>query len=172
MFVHPKSKSNTRISAPHVWPIEDNQIQPNAVDLRVDKIYQQRGFFALTKAHTEHRDKKELNPDWDSSNDISLFKLVPGAYEVTFLETVKMADDELGWVTQRSSLLRNGLTLTSGLYDAGYEGQVGGLLVVRGFEAYIERHTRLAQFLVAKADTYKKYEGQYGAGSKHDEIYQ
>lgn len=57
-------------------------------------------------------------------------KLGPGPYLVTFNETINMPVDLLGLVRPRSTLLRCGAGLHTGVWDAGYSGRSQALLEV------------------------------------------
>ena len=156
-------------------PPDDAQIQPNAVDLRVDYIYEMSGRFTLSDNHKESRSTRPHEPiaKWDATMGVDVYSwiLQPGAYEVQFAGKIQIAEDEAGWVISRSSLIRNGCILTSGLYDSGYEGHIGGVLYVSGGEFLLEKDTRLGQFLTVKAESLHQYNGSYGTGSEHDKKY-
>ena len=70
----------------------------------------------------------------------------------------------------QSTLNRNGLFITSGLYDSGYHGVMAGALHVKAF-ARIKKGTRVGQFLLFKSQSLKKYDGDYGIGKAHDQKY-
>ena len=84
---------------------------------------------------------------------------------------VKIPEGYAGWVITRSTLNRNGLFITSGLYDSGYHGVMAGALHVEGGPAKIEKGTRVAQFLMFEAETLSMYDGDYGIGKEHDKKY-
>jgi len=84
---------------------------------------------------------------------------------------VSIGEDEAGWVITRSTLNRNGLFITSGLYDSGYEGVMAGALHVNGGPAKIKKGTRVGQFLMFKAESLSSYDGDYGVGKDHDQKY-
>ena len=147
------------------WSAE--QIKPNAMDLKVDKIFtiNDDKMFVIDEDHKEHRGSVEIEPDADG-----YWELSPGTYEIIMEGTVKMAEDEAGWVITRSTLNRNGLYITSGLYDSGYEGVMAGALHVEVGPAKIKKGTRVGQFLLFKAQSVSLYDGDYGTG-KFDVVY-
>ena len=71
----------------------------------------------------------------------------------------------------RSTLNRNGVFITSGLYDSGYNGVVAGVLHVNVGPMKVKVGTRVAQFLLFKAEALHAYNGDYGNGKSHDEKY-
>jgi deoxycytidine triphosphate deaminase len=142
--------------------------QPNAVDLRLGKVYSMRNNeFIISEEEKRHRGTVEMLPDKDG-----WFVLPEGTYEVVMENIVHIGPDEAGWVITRSTLNRNGLFITSGLYDSKYHGVMAGALHVRGGPAKIKKGTRVAQFLLFKAEALSGYSGSYGIQSEHDKKYQ
>jgi len=151
--------------------VELSDIQPNAVDLRVEKIFRIENVNLFTigeedgKEIKQHRGSTELFPE-----DNGYWYLNPGSYEIIMENIIHVGPDEAGWVIPRSTLNRNGLFITSGLYDSGYHGVMAGALHVTG-PAKIKKGTRVGQFLLFKSQALKKYEGDYGIGKAHDQKY-
>jgi len=147
-------------------------VQPNAVDLRLDKIFAinyKLFMIGENEDGTEvknHRGSFEMHPDKDG-----YFFLNPGSYEIIMENQITVGEDEAGWVIPRSTLNRNGLFITSGLYDSGYSGVMAGALHVNNFAAKIKKGTRVGQFLLFKSESLKKYDGDYGLGKEHDKKY-
>ena len=63
----------------------------------------------------------------------------------------------------RSSLLRNGVSIHSAVWDSGYEGKSSALLVIYNTEFEIKQNARIFQLVFFKLDkTVKKgYEGKF-----------
>jgi deoxycytidine triphosphate deaminase len=147
--------------------VVDEDIQPNAVDLRLDKVFQiQPNIFEISNEHKVHRGSKELIPDADG-----YFTLYPGAYEIVMENIIHVGEGEAGWVITRSTLNRNGCFITSGLYDSGYHGVMAGVLHVTVDTAKIKKGTRVGQYLSFDAEALKMYDGSYGIGKEHDKKY-
>lgn len=140
-------------------PPDAKAIQPNAVDLRLDRVWRMDplDYFLIEEGTHHHRNKVEVLPDTSG-----FFTFFPGVYEVQFDQIVKIGPQDAGWVITRSSLNRNGLFLTSGLYDSGYNGAMAGALHVDGGPAKIKKGTRIGQFLLFDAQSVKLYDGSYG----------
>ena len=146
----------------------EDQVQPNAIDLRIDKLFRIKKMpFILTEEKKVHRGSEELNPGKED-----YWYLYPGVYEILMEGTVKVAEDEAGFVITRSTLNRNGVFITSGLYDSGYEGVMAGVMHVNCGNFWIQRGTRVGQFLLFKAESLSKYDGDYGVGKEHDKKYE
>ena len=145
---------------------QEGDSQPNAIDLRLDKVFKMMDKeFIIDNNQKAHRGTVEMLPDdgW--------FILPEGTYEVVMENIIHVGADEAGWVITRSTLNRNGLFITSGLYDSGYHGVMAGALHVRGGPAKIKKGTRVAQFLLFKAEALSEYNGSYGLKSEHDKKY-
>lgn len=147
--------------------VQDVDVQPNAVDLRVDKIFKMKDAEFFITEHTKvHRGSVQLLPD-----ELDCWNLEPGTYEIVMQNIITVGEGEAGWVITRSTLNRNGVFITSGLYDSGYHGVMAGALHVTGGPMRIKHGTRVGQFLLFKSQTLKMYDGDYGIGKKHDEKY-
>lgn len=84
---------------------------------------------------------------------------------------IHVGDGEAGWVITRSTLNRNGLYLTSGLYDSGYNGVMAAVLHVTCGMARIKRGTRIGQYISFEAEALSSYDGDYGLKKEHDKKY-
>lgn len=148
--------------------VKEGDIQPNAVDLRLDKIFKiKNDVFEISNEQKKHRGTDyEIQPDRNG-----YFFLEPGHYEVVMENIIKVGENEAGWVIVRSTFNRNGLFLTSGLYDSGYHGVMAGVLHVTIGPARIKKGTRIGQYLSFKAEALHSYNGSYGLNSEHDKKY-
>lgn len=148
--------------------VETGDVQPNAVDLRLGKVFKiLPEVFEIENEYKRHRGSYEIMPD-----SKGVFYLDPGHYEVVMENKITVGSNEAGWVITRSSLNRNGLFLTSGLYDSCYSGVIAGVLHVTIGPAKIRRGTRIGQYLSFDAEMLKEYNGSYGSNSEHDKKYQ
>lgn len=89
------------------------------------------------------------------------YQLWPGCYQIRLGDEVTIGKDEAGFVIPRSSLVRNGNYITSGLYDSGYTGPMIACLHVTTSLLVLEPNVRVAQFLIMKAEALNQYNGQY-----------
>lgn len=141
--------------------------QPNAVDLRLGKVFKiLPNVFEVTNETKTHRGTEELLPDSEG-----FYLLEPGHYEVVMENIIKVGEGEAGWVITRSTLNRNGCFITSGLYDSGYHGVMAGVMHVTVGPAKIKKGTRIGQYLSFNAEALTMYDGSYGVGKDHDKKY-
>jgi deoxycytidine triphosphate deaminase len=147
--------------------VQEGDSQPNAVDLRLDKVFKiLPEVFEVENEYKRHRGSYEIMPD-----SKGVFYLEPGHYEVVMENKITVGSNEAGWVITRSTLNRNGLFLTSGLYDSGYSGVMAGVLHVTIGPAKIRKGTRIGQYLSFDAESLSSYDGSYGTKSDHDKKY-
>lgn len=147
--------------------VQDGDKQPNAVDLRLDKVFKIKpNIFEISNEHKVHRGSEEIAPD-----ENGYFTLYPGAYEVVMENIIHVGEGEAGWVITRSTLNRNGCYITSGLYDSGYHGVMAGVLHITVDVAKIKKGTRIGQYLSFDAEALDLYNGDYGIGKAHDTKY-
>ena len=157
----PKSKST-------LTDVQPGDSQPNAVDLRVDKIYKVNdSAFVISNDKKQHRGSIEMEP-----NGEGYYHLDPGHYEVVMENIIHVGENEAGWVITRSTLNRNGCFLTSGLYDSGYNGVMAGMLHVTIGTAMIQKGTRIGQYLSFDSESLSSYDGDYGLNKEHDKKYE
>ena len=147
---------------------DEVQVQPNAIDLKVESLRLiNDDLFTIDEEHKEHRGSSSVR------TEEGYWRLEAGKrYEVIFEGIVDVAEGEAGWVITRSTLNRNGLFLTSGLYDSGYKGVMAGCLHVTSGPARIKKGTRLGQFILFDAESLSSYDGDYGVGKEHDKKYE
>ena len=140
--------------------IKKGDLQPNAVDVRLDKAFEMGSdTFILTNEIKEHRLKFEIFPDADGYFFFSKDK----CYEIIMENVVMIGENESGFVIVRSTLNRNGLFITSGLYDSSYFGPIAACLHVNSGPAKIKKGTRIGQFVLFEAEQLGDgYNGDYG----------
>lgn len=144
--------------------VVDGDIQPNAVDLRLGKVFKiLDNVFTIDEDQKLHRGSTEIEVGEDG-----YYTLDVGAYEVVMQNKVTVAEGEAGWVITRSTLNRNGVYITSGLYDSGYSGVMAGVIHVGVGPMRIKVGTRIGQYLSFQAESVSMYDGDYGDGKSHD----
>lgn len=147
--------------------IQEGDVQPNAVDLRIGKVFRINSTeFTIDEKMKNHRGSVEIEP-----NEYGYWTLEPGHYEIIMENEVDVAEGEAGFVITRSTLNRNGVFLTSGLYDSGYRGVMAGVMHVSCGMFTIQRGTRVGQYLSFTAESLHKYDGDYGKDKEHDKKY-
>lgn len=156
MFLNPKKA----ISEGWLRGVSEANIQPNAVDIPVNKIYEMRSHsaFYLRSDGKTHRNRvdRELTSE-------GLWKLTPGAYDFFSEAYVEVPEGVCGWLITRSTLNRNGIIVHSGLYDSGYKGHLSGTLYVFHGANFIEPGVCICQFIMASSKSEGVYAGGYNA---------
>lgn len=157
-------------STSNLSEIREGDVQPNAVDLRLDKVFwiDPKQTFVIDERRKIHRGSVEMSP----KDDEGYFHLDPGHYEVVMENRIEVGENEAGFVITRSTLNRNGVYLTSGLYDTGYNGVMAAVMHVNVGPMKIKKGTRIGQYLSFDAEALSSYNGSYGAGSEHDTKYE
>lgn len=137
--------------------LDEKALSPNAADLRLEKVFKiLPNTFVLDEESKSHRGTSLLEPEMDG-----YWHLWPGAYEIT-LGNITIGPDEAGFVLPRSTLNRNGVYITTGLYDSEYSGPMGACLHVTTGLFKVKPGTRVAQFILFKAEMLFGYDGSYG----------
>jgi len=165
-----------RHARPHLKPDSDELcVQPNAIDVRVDRIFRftnaTNDEFRLvdtpgTREVKNHRQTVEVLrqpiPRVDTPWAASGWVLGPGEYQFETTQSILVPAGMAGWLIPRSTLNRNGIGITSGLYDSGYNNGIGGLIrVPAGLTFTVSWRSRIAQFIMADAETAGLYAGDY-----------
>lgn len=142
-------------------PDRESQIQPNGVDLTLERVSRLRGPGHIGRTNTER--VLPATEDLVFEPDGSIY-LPPGAYQVRFNEVVNLPPALMAYARPRSSLLRCGVALHTAVWDAGYRGRGVSLMVVynpAGFR--LTRDARICQLVfhrLAEATTVA-YNGAY-----------
>jgi len=90
-----------------------------------------------------------------------VWSLKPGIYSVTFEQGCKLDDQTTAFIRQRSSVLRMGGTVTSGVYDPGFEvDEMGGVMTLTK-TVVLEKGARLAQIIMFENNSAELYDGQW-----------
>lgn len=150
----------------------DCQIQPNAIEFTLDNLFSisDKPFIAFDdedgKTQKRHRGGDVvLSTDHRNDEGRQTFWLAPGVYDCTSDVYVTLPEDVALLLIVRSTFNRNGIFLTSGLYDSGYEGHIGCAIHNWVGAAEIGVGTRLGQAMFVRAES----EGQYAGGYNHSE---
>lgn len=155
MFVHPLN-----VSGLIQTELDPKQNQPNAIDVTCDNLYKVTpSKFFITNFQTQHRTILEEPTVISGQRD--MFYLNVGVYQFESNVKVEIPPGYIGFCWTRSSLNRNGIIVTSGIYDSGFKGNIGGSIYNFLPETYIEKGCRICQFLVCSAENKHLYDGQY-----------
>jgi len=112
-----------------------------------------------------YSDKTEID-DYIPMNTVTkdgkeLWRLTPGSYSITFEQGCKLDDKTTAFIRQRSSLLRMGGIVTSGVYDPGFETDLMGGVMILSDSIKIEKGARIAQIIMHENSPSELYDGQF-----------
>lgn len=167
MFINPQTAIDsgwiTGITNP------DTQIQPNATDFTLDKLYtidKEKPFIISEEAKTM-RGGKELFTDSEQNWLIPANTTMDGQSNVF----VDIPEGVAALLIIRSTFNRNGIFLTSGLYDSGFKGHVAFAIHNRSDYAIVKQGTRIGQIIFVESNSQGTYSGGYNhaIGTHHSE---
>ncbi len=88
--------------------------------------------------------------------------LSPGVYSLTFHQGCKIPSNIKASIVHRSSILRCGGFITSGVYDPGFEVEEMGAVLFVSLELTIEKDARVAQIVMEEChEVDELYNGQW-----------
>ena len=144
----------------HNFRDENTQKQQAGFDLSLESVFQ---FSSEGAVDFDNKERKIANCR-KIEYENSWVKLGKGVYKITLNEKFKMPPDAAGFCLTRTTMLRNGAYLVSGLWDPGFEGKVEMLLVVENpFGISLKEHARVGQifFIRMEGNAESLYSGIY-----------
>lgn len=96
-----------------------------------------------------------------NANGKLIYKLEPGTYSITFEQGCKLDNKHTAFIRHRSSILRCGGIITSGIYDSGFTTDEMGAVLIATKPIIIEKGARVAQFYVFENHEAEAYDGQF-----------
>lgn len=123
----------------------DEQVQTNGFDLTLREVALLQSRARITVAN-DQRLVSDLAPlVFDGLGSIDL---MPGAYIITYNEVVHLPRDIMALGRPRSSLIRSGVTVVMGVWDAGYSGRSQSLMVVYNHQGVrLQKNARIVQLI-------------------------
>lgn len=94
-----------------------------------------------------------------------VYEFAPGTYSLTFEQGIKLPSSKTAFIVHRSSVLRCGGVITSGIYDPGFEVDEMGAMLIVTEPLIIEKGARVAQVYIFENNEAEAYDGQW-QGSK------
>lgn len=137
------------------------QIQPQGVDLTVRKVerFISPGRLGFLNKHRTLPHVEEISLAAEQPTRLS-----QGAYLVTFREVLHLPLWIVALGLPRSSLVRSGVTLHCGVWDAGFRGQSASLMVVVnpcGFDLLPSARILQLIFLATSREVDEGYQGVF-----------
>ena len=146
----------------------NTQIQPNAIDFTIDQMFSINGdnSFIINESGKQMRGGERIVPvEKPRLSDNFCWDINNGIYDGLSNVYVKLPEGVACLpVIVRSTFNRNGIFLTSGLYDSGYEGHIGFAVHNWLGRAQIGVGTRIGQLAFVKSEE----AGLYAGGWNHE----
>lgn len=146
----------------------DLQVQPNAIDFTLDTLFSINGDAScvISESGKKMRGGEKINSVQDRRDEEWYWTLNGGIYDGLSDVYVNLPEGVACLpVVVRSTFNRNGIFLTSGLYDSGYQGHIGFAIHNWLGNAKIGVGTRIGQ--IAFVESAKA--GLYAGGWNHTE---
>ncbi len=157
---------------PAVWPgvkiqqfIPQGIVQPNGIDISIKRLFQLNGEVRLT-SEIDQRQYPNLLEVKPTNN---FWELNPGSYLVEVAEEIIIPNNAIGFVAPRSTLLRMGVTVFSGIWDKGFQGvgdNRGRILLLSSLPFSLHVSVAIAQMIfISAVDDKTVYQGNYQPSS-------
>ena len=161
MFINPKIAIENGWITGIVNP--EKQIQPNAIDFTLDKLFTINDFntFIIDEDSKKMRGGVEVNSWQGRTTEREYWTIEKGVYDGMSDIYVDVPDGVACMLIIRSTFNRNGIFLTSGLYDSGFKGHIGFAIHNRGGRAQIGVGTRFGQIIFVESENALQYAGGY-----------
>ncbi len=147
----------------------DNNIQPNAIDFTLDRLFtiNHEEAFIISEETKYVRGGEEITPLEDENDDRVYWPIdIRTSYDGMSDMFVKLPVGVACMLIVRSTFNRNGIFITSGLYDSGFEGHIGFIIHNMSGPAKIAKGTRIGQIMFIKSDGAGTYAGGYNMEKK------
>lgn len=150
--------------------LDDEQIQPNGVDLKIDKVLKHSGKAHLTDGEYKKPARSEaakisvdslaadiadtIDSDW-------VYNLKAGGYVIVYDEKItEIPEGHIGIVFPRSRVLRTSGHVNTAVWDSGYSGRgEGGLMLTQ--PTFLDPDMKIAQMTFARASHTTDYNGSH-----------
>lgn len=148
----------------------EKQIGSDGIDLTLKMVSRIKTFgisvLTSSKSNTVHRALELIEPvtvdGWEIIPDgIVGYDLSAGVYDLEFNEFIKLPQGVAALLFLRSTFVRAGHRMFSGLYDQGFENYAGAVVHIEG-DTFVEQHMRTAQIVfIESAGSGQLYAGGY-----------
>ena len=136
--------------------LDNEQIQPNGVDLKIGSIKKASGRALLKDDRYNKGEYIQKIP-----NEDGLYVLDKGFYRVIYDEIIEIPENHIGLVYPRSRLMRSGGNLRTAVWDSGYRGKgEGGLAIDRKMR--VEDGMKIGQMVMCRTEELEEsYDGTH-----------
>jgi len=133
----------------------DLQLQSVGFDVTVHKIYELKGFGLIDFDNSERKRPEYREVEFENDRVF----LSEGSYVVEINEIINLPNNIMAIVYPRSTLVRCGATIASGIWDPGYRGR-GKLCLFVGKQLFLKKNARIGQMIFIKLE--KETKGYLG----------
>lgn len=128
-------------------------------DLTLKEVKEIKGGSVLS----ERTEVSEYTPVSSTEDDYGreVFNLPAGTYSLTFEQGIKLPTNKTAFIRHRSSILRCGGIITSGVYDPSFYVDEMGAVLIATQPITIEKGARVAQIIVFDNNDAEAYNGQW-----------
>ncbi|UCH56787.1 MAG: deoxyuridine 5'-triphosphate nucleotidohydrolase [Candidatus Bathyarchaeota archaeon] len=138
----------------------ETQLQPSGFDLSLGEVLAYTGGGSVDFYNVERviASTTPIEPD-----DLGWYDLDPGCYVIIYNEVVRIPLDIVALARTRSTLLRNGASVGTAVWDPGYQGRSSSLLVVHNPHGIrLKRDARVVQLIFFRTEKVDEgYRGIY-----------
>ena len=138
----------------------DIQLQPTGFDLSLGAILEYKGLGRVDFSNVDREiaPKMPLEPD-----DEDWYTLEQRCYSIVYNEVVKIPLYIVAMAKSRSTMLRNGASVETAIWDPGYQGRSSSLLVVNNPNGIrLKRDARVVQLVFFNTEEVPRgYDGIY-----------
>ncbi len=135
----------------------EDSIQPSGIDLKLDKLFYQKGSGSLIDNEKNLPQLEEV----ECEDDIYVLK-AHTSYSVTVMGKTRIPVGYTMLFLPRSTLLRSFISVDTAVGDPGFVGTLQFLITNNGdFDYRIKRGERIVQAVVFKVDGSGRYDGSY-----------
>lgn len=128
-------------------------------DLTLKEVKKIKGGYVSATSTTVNPYQEATTETIDGSREH--YVLEPGTYSLTFEQGVKLPSNKTAFIRHRSSILRCGGIITSGVYDPGFEVDEMGAVLIATQPITIEKGARVAQIIIFDNSEAELYNGQW-----------
>ena len=135
------------------------QLQPAGFDVTVATVSE---FKTAGKVDFDNKERRLSKLNELQPNDDGWWFLTPGVYFVTYAELTTIPLNVVALARPRSSMLRSGVTVDTGVWDPGYSGRAGSLMTVfNPAGLWLKHGSRIVQLIFFPIDATSAYAGVY-----------
>jgi dUTP pyrophosphatase len=147
---------------PLIEGLLDIQIQMNGIDFTLREVSR----FGSDPGAVDFDNSERRTPSTEPlpADELGWWHLGPGPYWIVYNEVVNIPGDVFALARTRSTVLRSGAQIGTALWDSGYSGRSGSLLVVSNPAGIrIKKDARVLQLVFFELDSpaEKTYAGRY-----------